>query len=136
METMPSAETLIFEAPTASLRDVYLGRLQRLLRLRRQHEHDLNQRGIRLLDRSIFAAYCYCRSAGVGWEARQVLHESQFDIDSAAHVPDGAEGLTKSGAEAEPADLGLDAGQPASPSSPPNSSAPPESRPHAHHPGS
>jgi len=57
----------------SSLRVVYLQRLQRLLRLRRRHEQELNRQGLRLLDRSLFAAYCACRDAGAEEEARSIL---------------------------------------------------------------
>ena len=78
---MHPAETPISLADPASLREVYLHRLERLVRLRSQHEQELNGRGILLLDRSIFAAYCDCRYAGVESEARRILREAQFLID-------------------------------------------------------
>jgi hypothetical protein len=59
----------------ASLRSVYLQRLQRLRRLRHEHEQELNREGIRLLDRSAFAAYCACREVGAEAEAREILRE-------------------------------------------------------------
>ena len=92
MKTIPSGETLILGAQTASYRDVYLNRLQRLLSLRRQHEEDLNGQGIRLLDRSIFAAYCECRDTGIGLEARQILHQAKFVLDQSANQSDGPSG--------------------------------------------
>ncbi|MEX2158176.1 MAG: hypothetical protein WEB04_02120 [Dehalococcoidia bacterium] len=66
----PSPPTIL---GPSSLRVVYLQRLQRLLRLRREHEQELNQQGLRLLDRSLFAAYCACRDAGAEEEARAIL---------------------------------------------------------------
>jgi hypothetical protein len=63
----------------AAQRSVYLRRLERLQRLRLQHESALNQRGIRLLDRSVFAAYCACRDIGVEPEARQILQTVASD---------------------------------------------------------
>ena len=51
-------ESSIAPASHAQLRDGYLSRLRRLLRLRRDHFDELNDQGLRLLDRSIFAAYC------------------------------------------------------------------------------
>jgi hypothetical protein len=59
-----------------ALRALQLRRLERLLRLRRQHEHDLNRQGLRLIDRAVFAAYCDCRDAGAGDDARHVLREA------------------------------------------------------------
>lgn len=69
----------------ASLRAVYLQRLQRLLRLRRQHEQELNKQGIRLLDRSLFAAYCACRDAGAEAEARAILAKANIHLGPAGH---------------------------------------------------
>ena len=86
METTPSAEapTVTKTKSRASLRGVYLRRLKRLLRLRREHNGDLNTQGIRLLDRSIFAAYCDCLDVGVGEKAREVLRETQFTAERLA----------------------------------------------------
>ena len=103
METIPSAEAPFSVAQTAPQRDVYLRRLQRLVRLRRQHEGDLNKHGIRLLDRSIFAAYYECRDAGIGQEARQVLHEAPFLIDQSTNAFGMADGGSGPGPEAPPA---------------------------------
>lgn len=82
MEPMPATEIRISDAHPGSLRDVYLDRLQRLARLRCQHEQELNARGIRLLDRAIFAVYYDCRRADIEREARKILRQSQFDIDA------------------------------------------------------
>jgi hypothetical protein len=74
------AMTSITSAPAslgpASLRAVYLQRLQRLLRLRRQHEQELNKQGLRLLDRSLFAAYCACRDIHVDPPGRELRSAS------------------------------------------------------------
>jgi hypothetical protein len=64
----------------SALQEIYLQRLQRLLRLRRQHEQDLNQHGVRLLDHSIFAAYCDCRDLGAGTRARGILSAANYDV--------------------------------------------------------
>ena len=102
METIPSAKAPISVAQTAPLRDVYLRRLQRLVRLRRQHERDLNSHGIRLLDRSIFAAYYECRDAGIGQEALQLLHEAPFLIDQSTNAFSMADGGSRAGPQALP----------------------------------
>ncbi len=81
MATPPFAEAPTAEARRGSLRGVYLRRLRRMVRLRHQHSQDLNQQGLRLLDRSIFAAYCDCRQAGAGHKARDVMREVDFPID-------------------------------------------------------
>ena len=56
-----------------ALQNAYLGRLRRLLRLRSDHYDDLNERGLWLLDRSIFATYCDCRGLGAGFVAQDVI---------------------------------------------------------------
>lgn len=81
MDRIPATQISLSEAQTSSLRDVYLSRLERLVRLRCQHEQELNGRGIRLLDRTIFAVYYDCRRAGLEREARELLQQSEFDID-------------------------------------------------------
>jgi|FLYL01.1.fsa_nt_gi hypothetical protein len=68
-------------ANVVALRETYLRRLERIIRLRQRHYHELNEDGLRLLDRSIFAAYCDCRDAGMENDARKVLQEAQFPID-------------------------------------------------------
>ena len=84
MATPPFAEAPTARARRGSLRGVYLRRLRRMVRLRHQHSQDLNQQGLRLLDRSIFAAYCDCRDAGAGHKARDVLGEVDFPTDERA----------------------------------------------------
>ena len=90
MDTTPFAQTITSIADQESLRDVYLQRLERLLRLRNEHEEELNRQGLRLLDRSIFAAYCACREVDIEREARGILHDAnialqqpigQFDVE-------------------------------------------------------
>jgi len=55
------------------LRRLLLKRLERLLRLRREHEPELNRQGLRLLDHAVFAAYCSCREVGADGEARHII---------------------------------------------------------------
>ena len=80
----------IADAPTSktarrtSLRGVYLGRLKRLLRLRREHDQELNSQGLLLLDRAIFAAFCDCRDVGAKGKARDILREAKFVVDEPA----------------------------------------------------
>ena len=81
METTPSALAPLSAATTAALRSVYLQRLQRLQRLRLQHEQELNRQGLRLLDRSAFAAYCVLRDVGAEEEALAALREAHADAD-------------------------------------------------------
>jgi hypothetical protein len=78
------------EQAEGALQEVYLSRLQRLLRLRRQHEQDLNQHGVRLLDHSIFAAYCDCRDLGAEGQARTILTAANFPVDGESDVQGAA----------------------------------------------
>jgi hypothetical protein len=70
----------IAHAKPDQLRDGYLSRLRRLLRLRRDHFDELNEQGLRLLDRSIFAAYCDCLDIGQGDAARTVLKDVRLTL--------------------------------------------------------
>ena len=79
METASLVEVALTVSTLAAQRSVYLQRLERLQRLRLQHERELNQRGLRLLDRSAFAAYCACREIGAEQEALEILHSMASD---------------------------------------------------------
>jgi hypothetical protein len=57
----------------SSLQLHFLRRLNRLLRLREQQRTQLKPKGLRLLDRAIFAAYRDCAAEGVSTEAQEVL---------------------------------------------------------------
>lgn len=70
----------IVRAKPEQMRDGYLDRLRRLLRLRRDHFEELNEQGLRLLDRSIFAAYCDCIDIGQGDAARAVLKDVRLTL--------------------------------------------------------
>ena len=73
MDTSSLKEPELPATPPADARGVYLRRLERLQRLRGRHEQELNHQGVRLLNRSIFEAYCACRDLGVEREARAIL---------------------------------------------------------------
>jgi hypothetical protein len=73
MEATPHTEGSLEPTPIAELRRVYLERLDRLQRLRLRHEQELNGQGVRLLNRSIFEAYCMCREIGAEDEARAII---------------------------------------------------------------
>ncbi len=75
-----AAAAPISRATPEQLRDGYLARLRRLLRLRRDHFDELNDQGLRLLDRSIFAAYCDCIDIGQGDAARAVLKDVRLTV--------------------------------------------------------
>ncbi len=106
---MPEAP--IAESNPASRRVIYLERLERLLDLRRQHEQELNQQGLRLLDHSVFAAYCDCRDVGCEEEAKAVLRKprppaelpaAQLDLDELKPGPLPAVSPQPSGRRAWP----------------------------------
>jgi hypothetical protein len=78
----------IAHAQPDQLRDGYLARLRRLLRLRRDHFEELNEQGLRLLDRSIFAAYCDCIDIGHGEAAKNVLKDVRLTL-SLSHARKG-----------------------------------------------
>ena len=80
MKDLRSTIEEIAHARPEQLRDGYLNRLRRLLRLRRDHFEELNEQGLRLLDRSIFAAYCDCIDIGQGEAARQVLKDVRLTL--------------------------------------------------------
>ena len=55
--------------------DVFVRRLQRLMRLRRDYQDDLNPLGLRLLDRALYATYRDCLDYGASKEANEVMAE-------------------------------------------------------------
>jgi hypothetical protein len=55
------------------LHRAYLGRLRRLLGLRSHHHEELNEQGLWLLDRSIFATYRDCQEMGEGFAAQDII---------------------------------------------------------------
>ena len=80
MKDLQAAIEEIAHAQPDQLRDGYLSRLRRLLRLRRDHFDELNEQGLRLLDRSIFAAYCDCLDIGQGESARNILKDVRLTL--------------------------------------------------------
>jgi hypothetical protein len=63
-------------APQEELAPVFLGRLSRLVRLRRELDGDLNPLGVNLIDRAIVATVKDCDDAGAGQAARSVLRKA------------------------------------------------------------
>ena len=51
--------------------------------MRRDHFEELNDQGLRLLDRSIFAAYCDCLDIGEGDAAKDVLKDVRLTVPMA-----------------------------------------------------
>jgi hypothetical protein len=80
MKDLRTSISEITHARPDQLRDGYLSRLRRLLRLRRDHFEELNEQGLRLLDRSIFAAYCDCIDIGQGDAAKDVLKDVRLTL--------------------------------------------------------
>ncbi len=58
----------------------FLRRLNRLLRLRSEQTSQLNEDGVRLIDRAIYSTYCDAADLGVTAEAQKLLH--RFAIPS------------------------------------------------------
>ena len=79
----PKLASQLGAASSVQLRDGYLNRLRRLLRLRRDHFEELNDQGLRLLDRSIFAAYCDCIDIGEGESAKSILKDVRLTVPMA-----------------------------------------------------
>jgi hypothetical protein len=52
----------------------FLRRLNRLLRLRAEQAGQLNEEGVRLIDRAIYSTYCDAVDLGVAEEAQKLLH--------------------------------------------------------------
>ncbi len=101
METKQPAAIRLLESDPDSLKSVYVARMERLLRLRREHEPELNSQGIRLLDRAIFAAFCACREAGVEDKAKLILREANVSLREAKsqlQLP-GTDELPRTGTE-------------------------------------
>lgn len=80
LKNLTSTIDKLAKARPEQLRYGYLQRLRRLLRLRRDHYEELNLQGLRLLDRSIFAAYCDCVEIGEIESAKEVLKNVRFTI--------------------------------------------------------
>lgn len=61
-------------------RAIFLARLQRLIRLRREYATDLNAYGLRMLDRAIDATYRDCIDYGCADDALPIMaaHRKQF----------------------------------------------------------
>ena len=52
----------------------FLRRLNRLLRLRREQAGQLNDEGVRLIDRAIYSTYCDAVDLEIAAEAQKLLH--------------------------------------------------------------
>jgi hypothetical protein len=64
------------EGSPSPLQSHFLQRLSRLLKLRSEQSGQLNEEGLRLIDRTIYATYCDAVDVGVTEEAQRLLHRS------------------------------------------------------------
>ena len=71
------------ESPYSPLQLHFLRRLNRLLRLRAEQTGQLNEDGIRLIDRAIYSTYCAAVDIGVPEEAQKLLHRFAAPSSSA-----------------------------------------------------
>lgn len=58
----------------------FLRRLSRLLRLRAEQAGQLNEDGVRLIDRAIYSVYCDAVDVGAAEEAQRLLHRSAVAV--------------------------------------------------------
>ena len=71
---MKSPEMPFFRGRTeGQINALFVSRLERLIRLRREYREDLNPLGIRLLDRAIYATYRDCLDYGATEEANALM---------------------------------------------------------------
>lgn len=64
------------EGSLSPMQSHFLQRLSRLLKLRSEQSDQLNDDGLRLIDRTIYATYCDAVDVGVTEEAQRLLHRS------------------------------------------------------------
>ena len=62
------------EGSLSPMQSHFLQRLNRLLKLRSEQSGQLNEDGLRLMDRTIYATYCDAVDVGVTEEAQGLLH--------------------------------------------------------------
>ena len=86
-QDMPSSP----RAEEGQVKAIFLGRLQRLIRLRREYREDLNPLGLRLLDRAIDATYRDCVDFGAAEIARPIMAVHQKTVWKS--VTDEANGI-------------------------------------------
>lgn len=54
---------------------LFVRRLERLIRLRREYSEDLNPLGLRLLDRAIHSTYKDCLDYGAAGEVKEIIKQ-------------------------------------------------------------
>ena len=62
------------EGSYSPLQGHFLSQLARMLRLRSEQSSQLNEEGVRLIDRAIYSTYCDAVDIGVADEAQSLLH--------------------------------------------------------------
>jgi hypothetical protein len=72
------------ESSFSPLQRHFLGRLHRLLSLRAEQAGQLNEEGLLLIDRTIYATYCDAVDLGVANEAQQLLRRSAIPATESA----------------------------------------------------
>ncbi len=70
---MPDSPSPSPRAEESQVKVIFLGRLQRLIRLRREYREDLNPLGLRLLDRAIDATFRDCVDYGASDAAEPIM---------------------------------------------------------------
>lgn len=68
------SETVESDGSCSPLQLHFLTRLDRLLRLRSEQTGQLNEGGVRLIDRAIYSSYCDAVDLGIAAEAQKLLH--------------------------------------------------------------
>ena len=82
---MKSSETPSSEGRTeGQLKALFVNRLERLLRMRKDYREDLNPLGLRLMDRAIDATYRDCVDYDAGDEARGVMSRHTVEREDKA----------------------------------------------------
>ena len=74
---MPSYSRFALENATTT---IFVRRLERLIRLRRDRHDDLNPLGVELLNRSIYATYRDCVDFGAGTHARLLMLQAGLNM--------------------------------------------------------
>lgn len=64
------------ESSLSPMQSHFIQRLGRLLKLRNEQSGQLNEDGLRLIDRTIYATYCDAVDVGVTEEAQRLLQRS------------------------------------------------------------
>jgi hypothetical protein len=77
-------EMLSRESVNSPLQMHFLRRLNRLLRLRTDQAGQLNEDGVRLIDRAIYSTYCDAVDLGATDEAQELLHRSAVAVAGSA----------------------------------------------------